>query len=326
MRKLLTALTLLILTLPVLADEPNAADGPSAMVTHLTGSAVMVVDGQKTFVEPMTHINPKTLVELRGGAKMTVVYFASGAQENYTGPALIGIGSNRGKVFHGDDSARTVVTTGSNLVKAVDPHALTETPDFGPVSITSADGKTVFSWTTEKSGPYHVSVFKPAQGQTPRTKVWAEQTNDKSITYGGPTLNSAFSYVVLVEVGRDKIGASLFREVDGSAQVFDNHQAEATKMSAADPTNPTPHVLLSTLYTQHGQTDKAKDSMQMAINAQPDEDAFIARMKTMTKQISEKADADTAEMRGIYQAQDNWALAPYYDPMSWPWSGWDNDF
>ena len=101
------------------------------MITNLTGPALVVVKGEKTPAAPMMNLFPKTLIELRGGTKMTVVFFGQGTQEQYVGPALVGIGVHRGKVFHGEESARTVVSTNSALVKAVDPNALSEAPGKG---------------------------------------------------------------------------------------------------------------------------------------------------------------------------------------------------
>ncbi len=294
------------------------------MITRLEGSAVMVVDSRKLLAQPLENLPPKSLLELRGGSKLTVVYFASGIQEEYTGPALVGVGLNRGKVFYGEESARSVVSSGSALIRAVDPAALPEKVDFGPVQVRLKFGTTTFEWETGIPGPYHLTVFLPARGKTPRSVVWSQSTPEKSSDYTGPELNPEVTYVVVVDgAGREKVAANLFRLHEGSVEMFQAARQEADTMAAARPDDPTPHVLLSTLYTQHGRLEEAADAMGRALGAQPDEDAFIERMKDLTKHASEEADKNTAFVRGYYEAREAWGLGPYYDPLVWPWDGWD---
>jgi hypothetical protein len=318
MKKLLVLLLLFVFSLPSLADTP------SAMITNLAGRAVVITKEKREPAQPMDSLLPGTLVELRGGAKMTVAFLAPNTLEQYEGPCLIGIGKNRGKVFDGDASSRKVIATDSAPVKAVDPHALSEHPGDGMLSV-SKDGSSLnFSWVTTLPGPYTVSVLKPEQGAEPRTHLWSEQTDSKNSTYKGPVLNSHFTYVVKVESGPTTIARSQMRMADGTA-LLSQAKSEADKLKLADPTDTTPHVLMSTAYAQHGQHKESTDSLNMAIEAQPSEDAFIGRMKTMMGKISKTADKDTEYASGYYQAQENWGTNTYYDPEAWGWEdGWDH--
>ena len=319
MQKLIVLVSLLVLTLPTLAQSP------SAMITHVQGSAIVVVGGKRISAQAMATLAPQTLIELRGGATMTAVFFASDSIEEYTGPALIGIGKNRGQVFHGDPSARKVSATNSDLVRSIDPHALTEMPGNGNLSVARSESATTLSWNTDLAGPYHVTVVKPAQNNIPRTVVWSSETAAKSLAYAGPKLDADLSYFVTVKAGSTLIADSLFRVHDGKVQGLSAARAEADKMSQVKPKDATPHVLMSTAYGQHGMHDKSVDSMQYAINAQPDEDAFIGRMKTMMGQVNKTAEDHTAYARGYYEAQENWGTDTYYDPHAWRWEdGWDD--
>lgn len=319
MKQIVAFLTLFLCSVPALAQSP------SAMITNLTGPALVVVKGEKTPAAPMMNLSPKTLIELRGGTKMTVVFFGQGTQEQYTGPALIGIGDHRGKVFHGEESARTVVATNSALVKAVDPSALSEAPGQGNLQASrGADGKTTLSWTTTTPGPYLVSIIKPAQAGKARTNVWGEEVAAKSLVYTGPKLDPSLTYIVEVKSGSVEIDTTQFRVKDGVAQALTAAQAEADGLTAADPSDTTGPVLMSALYAQHGMHQKAVEALQPALNARPSEDAFVDRLNVMGKAVNAKANKDTAYAQAIYRDQGNWGYGPYYDPEAYGWNDWDN--
>lgn len=319
MQKLIILLSFLFLTAPILAQTP------SAMITNVQGPAIVVIGEKRISAQAMATLAPQTLIELRGGATMTAVFFATDSIEEYSGPALIGIGKNRGQVFHGDPSARKVRAVNSDLVRSIDPHALTEMPGNGSLSVARSEAGTTLSWNTDLAGPYSVTVIKPAQNNTARTVVWSAETANKNVPYAGPELDPALTYFVTVKAGSTVIGDSLFRVHNGKVEPLSAALAEAEKMSQAKPKDATPHVLMSTAYAQHGMHDKSVNSMQYAINAQPDEDAFIGRMKTMMGQVNKTAEDHTAYARGYYEARENWGTDTYYDPHAWRWEdGWDD--
>jgi hypothetical protein len=294
------------------------------MITSLNGSAVVIHGNQKTTAEPMMNLTPRTLIELRPGSNMSVVFFSRGSHERFTGPALIGIGENRSKVFKGDASARQEVSANSSLIKSIDPHALADGVASGGVTVTSDGGRTTIAWQSDTPGPYLVSVFKPGQAGGPRTGVWAEELAANKVAYTGPPLDPTTTYVAEVRAGKVRVAASQFRVGAGTAQMLGAAQTEADQMSAANPGDSTPHVLMHTLYSQVGDHDNAATSLYPAANGQPEEAAFVTRLNAMGKQVNAKANADTAYAQGMYQAQDNWAFAPYWDSSRWAWDGWDD--
>jgi hypothetical protein len=294
------------------------------MITGLNGSAMVINGDQKTVAEPMMYLAPKSMIELRPGANMSVVFFSRGSHERFVGPALIGIGENRSKVFKGDQSGRQEVSSDSALIKAIDPHALAEGPASGGVTVSTADGKTTIAWQSTTPGPYLVSVFKPAQKGAPRVGVWAEELAASSVDYTGPALDPAVTYVAEVKAGQTSLAASQFRIAAGQAEMLGAAKAEADQMVAANPSDTTPHVLMHTLYSQVGEHESAAIALHPAVAGQPEEDAFINRLNVMGKAVNAKANADTAYAQGIYQAQDNWEFAPYWDPNRWAWDGWDD--
>jgi hypothetical protein len=320
MNKLLISLAFLFCTLPALAQTP------SAMITQVDGPAVVIVKGEKNKpAAASVSLLPRTMIELRGGSEMTVVYFASGTHEHYTGPSLIGIGKNRGKVFDGAESSRTVTVTDSAMVKAIDPDALSETPGNGKLTISSVAKAPKFSWTTTLPAPYTLSVIQPAQGAKPRSVIWSKQFGLKDAVYFGPDLDPSQAYAAEVQSGDDVIAWSLFRLQGDSYELLNKAQIEADKLAKANPKDPTPHVLMNAAYAQHGQHQKAVDALNVAIQTQPTDKTFISRMDTMMGKISKKADADTAYATGFYNAQDAmWGTNAYYDPGAWAWEdGWD---
>ena len=318
MKQLLLCLTLYLFSLPALADSP------SAMITSLNGSAMIITGDQETVAEPMMSLTPRSMIELRPGATMSVVFFSRGSHERFTGPALIGIGQNRSKVFKGDQASVQEVSSDSALIKAIDPHALAEGPSSGGVTVTTVDDKTTIAWSSTTPGPYLVSVFKPAQKAAPRIGVWAEELATNSVTYTGPALDPTVTYVAEVKVGQNRLAGSQFRLAGGQAQMLGAAQAEADQMASANPSDTTPHVLMHTLYSQVGDHDNAALALHPAINGQPEEVSFINRLNVMGKEVNRKANADTAYAQGMYQAQDNWNFASGWDANRWTWDGWDD--
>ncbi|MBI3928743.1 MAG: hypothetical protein HY319_24600 [Armatimonadetes bacterium] len=325
MRYRLLPLVLLLSILPAWGD----GDTPSAMITHLSGGAVVVSNGQKAPAQPTMPLMPRTLLDLRGGTQMTVVFFSDGHHEEYAGPCLVGIGKKQGKVLHGPDSARTVTVENSALVKAIDPAALTETPSGTGLSFQKgAGGNPVFSWKANQPGPYIVTVYKPAEGSQPRAAVWSTEVAALSANYQGPTLDPDTTYVWNLKGAGIDLGSMQFRiHTDDTPELLTLAQSEATGMTQADPGDTTPHVLLSTVYQQHGMSSQAVDALMPAVNAQPNETAFMQRLKGTFQQMGEEASAKKWEEAERY-AEDNsppdsiWGLDGYYDTDSWPWD-WD---
>jgi hypothetical protein len=255
---------------------------------------------------------------------MSVVFFSQGRHERFQGPALIGIGKNRSKIFMGEASALKSSNDGSALIKAIDPHALADGVASGGLTISSDGGKTSLSWPSDTPGPYLVSVYKPGQGGGPRTNVWSELLAKNTVVYTGPALDPTVTYVAEVRANNVRVAGTQFRVGGGTVQMLGAAQAEAQQMAAADPTDTTPHVLMHTLYSQVGDHEQAAISLYPAAEGQPQEDAFVTRLNAMGKQINRKANADTAYAQAFYQAQDNWTFAPYWDPNRWTWDGWDD--
>ena len=317
MRQLLLALTLCFLVLPAFADSP------SAMITSLNGSALVIDASGRKVAEPMLNLQPRTLIELRQGATMSVVFFSRGSHVRFTGPALIGIGKNRSKVFKGDPSAATEVSSDSALIKAIDPNALAEGPASGGVTVTTQDGKTNLAWQTKVKGPYLVSIYKPGRNGQPRDGVWAEELMGTSVAYTGPALDPTVTYVAEVQVGETPVAASQFRVADGQAEMLGAAKVEADSMSSANPQDTTPHVLMHTLYAQVGDNDSAALALHPAMDAQPEEDAFVNRLNVMGQVVNRKANIDTAQAQAFYQAEENWTYSPFWDADRWEWGDWD---
>lgn len=307
-----------------LVAMPAWADTPSAMITSLKGSAMVISGGHETTANPMMSLEPRTLIELRPGTSLSLVFFSRGSHERFEGPALIGIGKNRAHVFEGGEDQRQEVGTGLTSVRSIDPAALRERPSSGGLTAEREGGNTVIRWPSTVPGPYLVSIYKPAQGNSPRLSVWAEKLAGNSVIYNGPVLDSKTTYVAEVKTDKVRIAASLFRVTGGQAEYLGAAQAETEQMTSSHPSDTTPRVLMHTLYSQAGDIDKATASLYPAIDGQPEEDAFVNRLNVMGKEVNRKANADTAYAQGIYAAQDNWTFAPYWDPDRWMWDEWDD--
>lgn len=318
MKQLQLFLTFCLLCLPALADSP------SAMITSLEGSAVVIQGQQKTSAEPMMTLTPRTLIELGEGSEISLVFFSRGSHERFQGPVLLGIGKNRCKILKGAPSALQHASAGSALIKAIDPHALSEGAPAGGVTVSVDGAKSSIAWTSESPGPYLVSIYRPGQNGGPRTNVWAEMLAANSVVYTGPALDPDITYLVEVRAGNVRVAASQFRVGGATALMLKAAEAEADQMNEADPSDTTPHVLLHTLYAQVGDHDNAALSLYPAADGQPHEDAFVTRLNAMGKQVNRKANADTAYAQGLYRVQDNWVFAPYWDPYRWSWDGWDD--
>lgn len=303
---------------------PAWADTPSAMITSLNGSAMVITADGKHPAEPMMSLNPRTLIELREGASMSIVFFSRGSHERFDGPALIGIGKNRTKVFEGAEAARREVTTGSNLIKAIDPNALGETAPNGGLTASTSGDRTTVSWPNTTPGPYLISIYRPAHGKEPRIGVWAEELASSSVLYTGPKLDSTVTYVAEVKAGGNRIAATQFRVSGGTVESLGAAKAEAEEMRAANPSDTTSHVLMHTLYSQVGENEQAAVSLNSAMNGEGDEDAFVNRLNVMGKAVNHKANQDTAYAQAVYADQANWTFAPYWDPGRWTWDGWDD--
>ena len=300
------------------------AETPSALISSLDGQALIIPQDGKPPAAPLATLGPRTLLELRGGTTMTVVFFESDSIEQYTGPALIGVGAKRGKVFHGPETARKVTVADSALVREIEPTALVHPEGSGKLSARRVNDKTEVSWTTDTAGPYQVSVIKPAQFGERQTQVWSKDVETKQVVYDGPKLSDKLTYYVEVAAGENIIGVSPFRVSGGKAKGLTEAEAEAKSIKLEDPQNTTSHVLLSILYSQNGLNDKAVDALNEAIQAQPEEAAFQSRMKTMMADVNKQAEKNTAYARGYYQAVDQyWGTETYFDPDAWRWDGWD---
>ena len=294
------------------------------MISSLDGQALLITKDGKTPAAPLATLGPRTLLELRGGATMTVVFFESDSIEQYTGPALIGVGAKRGKVFHGPETARKVTAANSALVREIEPTALVHPEGSGKLSARRVNDKTEVSWTTDVAGPYQVSVVKPAQFGERQTQVWSKDVDTKQVVYDGPKLSDKLTYYVEVAAGENTIGVSPFRVSGGKAKGLTEAEAEAKRIKLEDPHNTTSHVLLSILYSQNGLNDKAVEALNEAIQAQPEEAAFESRIKTMMADVNKQAESNTAYARGYYQAVDQyWGTETYFDPDAWRWDGWD---
>ncbi len=294
------------------------------MITSLNGSAMVISADGKHPAEPMMSLNSRTLIELREGSSMSVVFFSRGSHERFDGPALVGIGKNRAKVFEGAETARHEVTSGSKLIKSIDPNALSETLPNGGLKASTSGDRTTVSWPSTTPGPYLISIYKPAHGKEPRVGVWAEELASASVLYTGPRLDTQVTYVAEVKAGGNRIAATQFRVSGGSVESLGAAKAEADEMVAANPSDATPHVLMHTLYSQVGENEQAALALHPAMNGEGEEDAFINRLNVMGQAVNRKANQDTAFAQAVYASDANWTFAPYWDPGRWTWDGWDD--
>lgn len=294
------------------------------MISSVSGSALVIAGQEKHPAKPLMSLTPRTLIELQAGASVTLVFFSRGSQERFTGPVLIGVGKHRAQVMQGDASARQEVATGSAMIQAIDPHALKEPPLPGGVTVVTEAGRTAISWSASTPGPYLVTVYQLARQGQERVGVWAESLAGTKVMYTGPTLDLRQTYAVEVKAGEQRIAGSFFRLSHGQAEMLTAAAVEAEQMRAATPSDTTPHVVMHTLYQQTGQHAQAVSALYPAAKGQPEEDAFLQRLNAMGHQINRQADQNTAEIQGIYAAEENWTFAPYWDPERWAWDGWDD--
>lgn len=91
----------LLAALAALATPAGRAAEVVAMVTDISGEAVVSVDGAESPVALLASLAPGAEISLAGGARVSLVYFASSREHSYAGPARLVVEAEAPKLIEG---------------------------------------------------------------------------------------------------------------------------------------------------------------------------------------------------------------------------------
>ncbi len=310
--KILLPLILLCLAGLVLAQT----QGPVAVVASKTGKSrsLTLPSGGGTLkqakrgkLQTLEPVAAGTFIQLAPGATVTLAYYGDGHLERLTGPCLVRVGRGGGHLIKGDASALQVEE--SDLGEAIRP----DQPDRQKVatgntlSLTAREGMPTFSWATNASGPYLVTVFQNDK------QIWSSETAGKSVLYDGPILTPDSPFVWQVQVGATVLGAQRFEIASkGAAVSLGAAQAEVEKA----PDDPAKLALWSAVQDQRGNLPGAVNAAQAALQKAPQDAALMHRLSGMFNEMGQEAAAQAIEGQArLYEDVEGPSIDPDGDML-----------
>lgn len=255
-RMRLLFLVLLALVLPAAVH----AAAPVAMVTDVQGSVPGASLGRS--------LEEGTTLVLGEGSRLRLIFMrgaSQGRREVVKGPATVKVGV----------SGSSVSPAGALVVeKAAAPRALVPTRglqriggsverDALRLALLPTIGPVRFAWKPSTPGESTVRVLDGAR------VVWEKQTPRRVLDYAGPALvpDRAYTWTVVHEGVTAK--PRPFRVVSEAAR---EKLAEARKQATAlaGPDDPTPHLLMMSLYLDQDMLAEAASEARAALEIRPD--------------------------------------------------------
>jgi hypothetical protein len=160
----------------MLIARPALADTPVAMVTDLQGEGQLSWTDHKAQFTILSELGAGVLIDLQPRAHLTLVYFKSGAEYAFSGPAQIYIREDQPVVLQGTQPAKHALFGGGATEVAIKPLGLAQaglvmraapTADrlqlLAPVGIKVLDTHPEFRWKPVGAGmKYHLEVTDTA--------------------------------------------------------------------------------------------------------------------------------------------------------------------
>lgn len=149
---------------------PAPAQEPVAMVTDLQGTAELQWSEGKGRVALLSELTPGALITLGDQARLVLVYFASGDEFAYKGPAQIYIRDDRPVTLEGEAPSTTALFKSSSLQPPMEPLGLAQAglvmraPNTGATirllepAGTKVLGQPVFRWESPAAETYEFEL------------------------------------------------------------------------------------------------------------------------------------------------------------------------
>lgn len=300
-RVLMLGLALLALTaLPARAQSAAAAlvarvSGPARVLLAPTGATpVKLADWQAKQVLSLDALTAGSFLQLGPGASATLVYDADGHREDLTGPCVVRVTPAGSHLVKGAAGAVVVQqSAAAQTLPAPGPVARVQVTPGTTLSVTQKFGMPTFAWKTSASGPYLVSVYQPGP---PRVNLWSTEEAGLGTQYDGPILVPDTTYVLQLEAGGVALGAMRFQvPSDHSVQSLGAAQAEIQKSPDAAT-----HALLAVTQDHAGNLPAAVQSMQAALDQDPNDLGFLRRMQAMVTEMGDEARANALKNRAKF--------------------------
>lgn len=313
-RVLLFGLALLALTvLPARAQADTAAalvacvKGP-ARVLALPADGAKLPDAQAKQVLSLDSLAAGSFLQLGPGATATLVYDGDGHREDLTGPCVVRVTPAGSHLVKGAPGAVQVrESDAAETLPAPGPVARVQVSPGATLSVTQKFGMPSFAWKSSSPGPYLVTLYQPGP---PRVNLWSSEEVGLGTQYDGPILVPDTTYVLQLEAGGVALGAMRFQvPSDHSVQSLGAAQAEIQK--APDVAG---HALLAVTQDHSGDLPAAVQSLQAALDQQPDDLGFLRRMQAMVTEMGDEARANVIKNRAKY-LEDTVPAAIGYDVM-----------
>ncbi len=290
MKRLALVLLALLVGLAQAQSNPPAAvvgavSGPVRTLTLPAGGGKLsaATPGK---LKTLQQVHAGVFVQLAQGGSLTLAYTSDGHLERLTGPCVVRVGSDGGHLVKGAKSALTFEKSQLGSVLRPAAPARVKVSSGTSLSVTSQEGMPTFSFTTNQTGPYLVSVW---QGDK---SLWSSETASTSVLYDGPVLSLDTPYTWQVAVGSSVLGAMRFEVPShGAAQSLGQAQAEVQ----ATPDDAARQALWAAAQDQRGNIPQAVDAAQTALKGQPQDAALMNRLSGMFNEMGQEAEAQRFE-------------------------------
>lgn len=294
LRVLMTLVCLAFLAVPATAGDPAAlavsVRGPARVLILPAGGGTLR-QATVTRLQSLDTLPAGVFVQVGAGGQVCLVYHADGHREDLAGPCLVRVAPGGSHLVKG--STQAIQHSESEVAEAVSPAPVVRA-QVSPgtrISVSNPQGVPRFTWSTNYLGPLLAVLYQPGP---PRVNVWSSEQSDKSVLYSGPTLMADTPYVFQLEQDDRALAAVRFQvSSSGALASLGNARAEVQK-SLDDPTS---LALLALALDQRGDLSGAVQTMQSALDKQPDDAAFVRRMSEMVAEMGDEARANVLRNR-----------------------------
>jgi hypothetical protein len=159
-----------------LFGQPALAEAPVAMVTDLQGGGQLKWTDHKAPFTILSELSAGALIDLQPKARLTLVYFKSGDEYTFSGPAQIYVREDQPVVLEGAQPAKHGLFGNATAEVAIKPLGLAQAglvmraapvPDrlqlAAPVGVKVLDTRPVFRWKpVGASTKYHLEITDTA--------------------------------------------------------------------------------------------------------------------------------------------------------------------
>ncbi len=306
MRRSATLVLMVLAAAMVLGAAP--APRPVAMVTDLVGRATDASGPSELLIQ--SRLRPGDRLRLAAGSWARVVFLqgaAGGRLERLTGPCTVEVGAAGMRLLSGAATAlvverqpvRAALVPGSNLGRMAGSVVRGSGNMIASTMRPAVEqGPPRFTFETLFQGPYTISVWDGDR------ELWSQQTEGTALDYGGPALNQDHTYVWTVRVADELQMRASFRLLSPQAsQRLAEADALAREGLAAAPDDPTPAVLMLTLYKEALLLEEAASWAAELARLRPDDPGLHDTLSDLLYSLGryEEARAEADRAAELYQ-------------------------